>query len=166
MLSALVLSLLLRSQSVVAYTLWGSPEPAYPVNTPRPVACRSKTACSASAQRAATDTTLPQQETMMIFISLSLPDETLKQLYRDSQRSVIPTKLVLRGLYQDSFLRTAERLKELGIQVQMHPELFERYHITAVPSFVFIRSKQAPIRLQGSISLSFALAQARKADAS
>jgi type-F conjugative transfer system pilin assembly protein TrbC len=97
-----------------------------------------------------------------LFISLALPDDTLKQRYQEVIRSEIPARLVLRGLYQNSFIKTAERLKQLKIQVQIDPEAFERYQISAVPAFIFLKPDTPPARLVGNVTLNFATAQWRQ----
>lgn len=77
----------------------------------------------------------------MVFVSLSMPSETLKVLARDSALSGVP--LLVRGLKygvgQDNIRRGLEELRpyaELGANILVHPEAFETYGISAVPAFV------------------------------
>ena len=89
----------------------------------------------------------------MVFISLSMPKETLKSLYQESDAQNIT--LVLRGLKENSFKKTAEYLKALEISVQIDPELFKKYQISKVPTFVCIKENEYHT-INGNISLDYA----------
>lgn len=90
---------------------------------------------------------------ILAFVSFSMPTTSLKSLAQEAQQH--NAVLVMRGLYQDSFVKTAMKLQELGIAVDIHPELFEAYHVTSVPTFVWIKNGHPPHRLKGNVTLEF-----------
>ena len=96
---------------------------------------------------------------ILVFVSFSMPESSLKSLgeeaMRDSQTLFRPI-LVMRGLYRDSFVKTAEKLKDLGVSVDINPELFETHHITTVPTFVLLKDGKPLHRLKGNVTLAFA----------
>lgn len=96
----------------------------------------------------------------LIFVSLSMPEATLKSLYIDAQAH--GAALVLRGLKNHSFKQTTEALKQLGITVQIDPLLFKKYQIKAVPTFVWVVGPQTHT-LSGNVSLAYALSQFKEA---
>lgn len=99
---------------------------------------------------------------IQIFVSLSMPNDSLKQLYQAATQH--PAVLVLRGLLNNSFQETQHKLQDLGIAVHIDPRAFERYQIEAVPAFIFQAPQgRTPIRLQGNVRFAFALEQAQEA---
>ena len=106
----------------------------------------------------------PQAE-MLVFVSLSLGSSTLKQLYKDSHK--IGGRLILRGLYKDSFRLTQQKIRTLKIVVDIDPTLFERFKIREVPTFILTEPYQdnQPFQydqIAGNITLSYALEQFQK----
>ncbi len=101
--------------------------------------------------------TLAPMETknLLIFVSFSMPEASLKSLFQEAQKQ--GAILVMRGLYQDSFVQTARKLQQLGISVDIHPELFEAHHITSVPTFIKIDNGHPLYSLKGNVTLDFAL---------
>lgn len=107
----------------------------------------------------------PQENTdrILVFVSLSMPEASLKHLAQEAQKDAsqrVSTQqrqviLVMRGLYQDSFVKTASKLQELGIAVDIHPELFETHHVTSVPTFVKLEDGQPIHSLKGNVTLDF-----------
>ena len=100
---------------------------------------------------------------LLVFISFSMPVETLKTLA--SQVNQAGGKVVLRGLVNGSFKNTAEKIKELQQEVIIDPTLFESYQIKVVPTFV-LREKNAKEgkeeaydQLSGNVSLEYVLEQ-------
>ena len=64
---------------------------------------------------------------ILVFISFSMPKSSLIGLSDQSQK--YGAILVLRGLYQDSFKKTKEKILGInakGLRVNIHPELFKR----------------------------------------
>lgn len=90
---------------------------------------------------------------LLIFVSLSMPKKSLKNLYREAEQQSLP--LILRGLKNNSFKETIDALKELEIAVQIDPNLFEEYQVKTVPTFIAIHQKE-PLQIQGNVSLSYA----------
>ena len=89
-----------------------------------------------------------------------MPETSLKSLAQEAQR--VSTQkhhvvLVMRGLYEDSFVKTASKLQELGIAVDIHPELFEAHHVTSVPTFVRLENGEPIFSLRGNVTLDFVL---------
>jgi Type-F conjugative transfer system pilin assembly protein len=117
----------------------------------------------------------PQENTdrILVFVSFSMPEASLKSLAQEAQKvstqrdvsqrvstqEAAPQKhnvvLVMRGLYRDSFVKTAQKIQELGIAVDIHPELFEVHHVTSVPTFVRIEGSQPTHTLKGNVTLDF-----------
>lgn len=106
--------------------------------------------------------TYKKEGDLIAFVSLSLGDITLKQLHHDVTR--VGGRLVLRGLYHNSFRATQKKISDLGITVEIDPPLFERFHVTHVPTFILTQpfpsdNNTTPIhdRLSGNVSLAYAL---------
>lgn len=91
---------------------------------------------------------------ILVFVSFSLPEASLKILAQESEKH--NAVLVMRGLQEDSFVKTAQKLQELGITVDLHPDLFERHQVTAVPTFLLLKEGHPISRLQGNVTLDFA----------
>jgi conjugal transfer pilus assembly protein TrbC len=89
----------------------------------------------------------------LVFVSFFMPEASLKSLFQEAP--LYNAILVLRGLYQDSFVKTAQKLQELGITVDINPELFEKHHIASVPTFVFLKDGHSIFSLKGNVTLSF-----------
>jgi conjugal transfer pilus assembly protein TrbC len=90
-----------------------------------------------------------------------MSDQDLKTLFHDVQK--VGGRLVVRGLHQNSWRVTAEKLIPLKISVDIDPEAFEHYHVTAVPQFVLQGVLNTSVSdtsydtLKGNVSLGFAL---------
>lgn len=90
---------------------------------------------------------------LLVFVSLSMPKQSLKLLF--SQAAKFNAILVMRGLKEGSFIKTAEYLKDLEIGLRIDPALFKKYKIQKVPTFVWL-DKEEPILLTGNVSLYYA----------
>jgi type-F conjugative transfer system pilin assembly protein TrbC len=91
---------------------------------------------------------------LYIFISFSMLKETLKFLAVEAKRH--NALLVIRGLIENSFLKTATFIKELGESVILDPLLFREYNVVLVPTF--IEAHQAGYRkISGNITLAYVL---------
>lgn len=99
------------------------------------------------------DNEMDEKKDFYIFVSLSIPDETLKSLYQDAKKQDIP--LVLRGLMDESFKKTAEHLGSLGIAAEINPQLFKKYQIKRVPTFLSVKKKDF-YTLSGNVTLKYA----------
>jgi len=69
-----------------------------------------------------------------IFVSHSMNDSALQQYYKEAQ--AVGATLVMRGLIDNSFIKNKERAEFLRIGYDIHPELFEEYQVTVVPTIV------------------------------
>jgi hypothetical protein len=94
-----------------------------------------------------------EEHQLFVFVSFSMPEASLKSLAKDATK--YNAVLVMRGLFEDSFVKTANKLKDLGIGVDINPELFEEHQITAVPTFVALQSGKPTWRLKGNVTLGF-----------
>lgn len=75
---------------------------------------------------------------LYVFVSLSMPKPALLALNKEAVR--VGAQIVLKGLKDNSYQKTASYLQEIiaktGQGFLIHPELFKRYQIDQVPSFV------------------------------
>lgn len=92
---------------------------------------------------------------ILIFVSFSMPEVSLKSLAEEAQKH--NAILVMRGLYEDSFAKTTQKLKDLNLTVDIHPELFETHGIISVPTFIELKDNKAIQQLSGNVSLPFCL---------
>ncbi|WP_377705312.1 type-F conjugative transfer system pilin assembly protein TrbC [Pseudoduganella sp. UC29_71] len=87
---------------------------------------------------------------LSVFISLSMPEGTLRRLAADAPRA--GAVLVLRGLLDGSMTKTAARIRQLtgGGQavVQIDPKAFARFGISHVPAVVLAREAAAATACQ------------------
>lgn len=89
-----------------------------------------------------------------IFVSFSMPKESLKALAVEARKH--NAVLVIRGLIENSFLKTAIFVKDLGESVVLDPLLFREYNVVVVPTF--IETHQAGYKkISGNITLAYAL---------
>ena len=106
-----------------------------------------------------------QSETLLVFVSLSMPLESLKGLLKDAEKE--GAVLVIRGLHNNSFKETAAFLQEQGLTssggMEINPDLFATYGITKVPVFVRMKDGKEENRLSGNVSLGFAAQKLREA---
>lgn len=88
-----------------------------------------------------------------VFISLSMPKPSIKQLLDQSKE--LNAQVVLRGFINNSHKTTAEIMQDLVTTSQygliVDPELFTKYQITKVPTFVIVRAVHYD-KLSGNIS--------------
>ena len=94
---------------------------------------------------------------ILVFISFSMPKLSLIELSDQSQK--YGATLVLRGLYKESFKSTKEKIFEInpkGLRTNIHPDLFKRYKVQRVPTFILVRDGKEVNRLSGNVTLDFA----------
>jgi conjugal transfer pilus assembly protein TrbC len=81
-----------------------------------------------------------REEGLLIFISLSMPAESLSRLVDQAIRFNAP--LIIRGTEKDSLAATVAKvttiLKQREAEIQIDPRLFTRFKIDSVPAFVAI----------------------------
>lgn len=97
--------------------------------------------------------TLDSKE-VLIFVSFSIPDKALQDYYLSAQK--YKARLIIRGLKNNSFQETKEKIKDLGISVDIDPNLFEEYQISKVPTIVVVEKEQVK-KVTGHISLAMGL---------
>jgi type-F conjugative transfer system pilin assembly protein TrbC len=107
---------------------------------------------------------------LMVFISLGMPENSLKPLAIQIKQT--GGVFVLRGMYQGSLQKTINAIYELnkqGVSAIIHPEFFRKYDVKAVPTFVlenkvigkckFGNCTRVFDKLTGNVSLKYALEQ-------
>lgn len=79
-----------------------------------------------------------QMSPIIIFVSFSMPKQSLKNWMRDAEKIHAP--VVIRGLINNSFKETTKSMMELTKDnhggVQLDPTVFEYFHIDKVPAVV------------------------------
>ena len=82
------------------------------------------------------------QANVLIFVSFSMPKESLKGWMREAEKIHAP--VVIRGLVNNSFKATIQKMTELAQDnhggVQLDPTLFQRFQINQVPAVVVMSS--------------------------
>lgn len=104
------------------------------------------------------DTTLPhekptEENQLLVFVSFSMGDEMIKTLAEDAAKK--GARVLIRGLIENSWQKTLEKLKKIQANVDIDPEAFKRFEVTVVPTFVLVHKKGFS-SLQGSVPLSYA----------
>ena len=95
-----------------------------------------------------------KQPVIYIFVSFSMNDAALQAYYKDASK--IGATLVIRGLVDNSFNATKDKLVQLNISCDIDPELFTKYAVKEVP--VIIRATNERIdKITGHIDLASAL---------
>jgi conjugal transfer pilus assembly protein TrbC len=144
-------------------------------NLPQPAASAPDLAALAPAHRPSVpggnsaNADVPE---LMVFVSFSLPRETLQRIVHQSERS--GAVLILRGLKGHSLTQTGEEIARLvgerNVTVLIHPPAFQQFQVRQVPSLVLARSGQAAkidedgcapaasfIRIDGDVGQDYAL---------
>jgi conjugal transfer pilus assembly protein TrbC len=109
-----------------------------------------------------------QPSSILVFVSFSMHDLSLKQWMR--QAALIHAPVVVRGLIHNSFKETMQKMTALTRDnqggVQIDPVLFRRFHIDRVPAVVVWREtnclpsqscKESYDVVYGNVTLAFAL---------
>lgn len=89
----------------------------------------------------------------VIFISHSMPKEALEGIVEFSKRN--PVRLVIQGMIQNSMVKTAKFVEEIGVPVDIDPPLFKNYAVTHVPVFLE-RQDQKTVLMSGNVTPQFA----------
>jgi conjugal transfer pilus assembly protein TrbC len=78
---------------------------------------------------------------LLVFVSLSMPQGSLRRLIEQGERS--RAVLVLRGLKEGSMVKTAVAVRELlgghKTAIQIDPQGFDRFGVSQVPTFVLLK---------------------------
>jgi conjugal transfer pilus assembly protein TrbC len=83
-----------------------------------------------------------------------MPNAALKAYFEDAE--TVGARLVVRGLYKDSFEETRQKVQELEIAYDIDPDLFEKYEISSVPTIVKDEGRDIK-KVSGHITLKSAL---------
>jgi conjugal transfer pilus assembly protein TrbC len=88
-----------------------------------------------------TDFAIEKEPEFFAFVSLSIPETTLKQMSKELER--IGGSFVFRGMPNDSFnefIKKVMHFRELGIlaPILVDPDAFAEYSVTEVPTFVYL----------------------------
>lgn len=100
---------------------------------------------------------------ILVFVSFSMPELSLRELSKASKK--YNAKLILRGIYKESFKKTAEKILEIdkeGLSLEINPKLFKQYEIKQVPTFVLIEGGDEISRLSGNVTLEYAKSELEK----
>ena len=116
---------------------------------PKPVGKNPDIAKIAEAYRQPAPSNSPVANTdmpeLMVFISFSLPKETLQRIVSQSEKS--GAVLVLRGLKGNSLTKMGEEIAKLvgdrNVTAIIHPPAFKQFNVKQVPSLVLAKSGQA-----------------------
>jgi type-F conjugative transfer system pilin assembly protein TrbC len=95
---------------------------------------------------------------LLVFVSFSMPAIALKQLNKFATK--YDATIVIRGLYEGSFVKTKNKILEIdknGLTLQIHPELFQKYDVKRVPTFILVKDGKEISRLSGNVDPKFAL---------
>ena len=111
--------------------------------------------CSKSQNPKPTEDNRENSSTSLyIFVSFSIPKESLKALALEAKQQ--NGTLVIRGLVDNSFVKTAKLFQEMGVETLLDPTLFKEYDIQVVPTFVRKHTKGYS-KIAGNVSLAYAL---------
>jgi type-F conjugative transfer system pilin assembly protein TrbC len=95
---------------------------------------------------------------IIIFASFSMPPRSVKGWMQEGSKAQTP--VIIRGLINNSFKATIEKMAELAADnqggVQLDPTLFQRYQITQVPAVVVTNNDDFDV-IYGDVKLSYAL---------
>ncbi len=97
------------------------------------------------------------KSSILVFVSFSMPNIAINEL--NDQAEKYGAKLILRGLHEKFFQKTAKKILEInkdGLKLDINPELFKKYEIKKVPTFIFIKKGKEVSRLSGNVSLEYA----------
>ena len=100
---------------------------------------------------------------LMIFISSSIPKESLKNYYIEAKK--YNGILLIRGFVNNSLKDTVSYFKkagEEGVRVSIDPASFKKYNITAVPVIIIKDSNSdsnSYHKITGNVTVNYALQQ-------
>lgn len=103
-----------------------------------------------------------QSDRILIFVSFSMPESSLTALVDNLKLSGRKSTLVMRGLIDNSFKKTASKIGEMEAEIEINPGSFEEYEITKVPTFILLKEGKETARLSGNVTLNFAIEKLKK----
>lgn len=99
------------------------------------------------------DMTEKNKDEKIIFISKSMPEESLKEMVFYAKKNNV--RLVVQGMIDGSMLKTAAFVEKLGYPIDIDPPLFQKYDIKKVPVFME-RTDNKIVMLKGNVKPAFA----------
>lgn len=152
----------------------GRPTVPDPTRLPQPATTGPDIARMAATYREATPSSAAGRDVpeLMVFVSFSLPKETLRRIVSQAEKS--GAVLVLRGLHGNSLTRMGEEIARLvgdrKVTAIIYPPAFKQFEVRRVPALVLARSGQASkigedgcapvssfIRVDGDVTQDYAL---------
>lgn len=111
---------------------------------------------SCSLSRSPKESPPDEKIIFLVFVSFSMPDASLVAIY--NQMSQVGGRLVTRGLLNNSFQETQKKLRDIGIELEIDPTLFERYTIDQVPTYVLEEKRSGRFdQISGNVDPLFVL---------
>jgi conjugal transfer pilus assembly protein TrbC len=98
-----------------------------------------------------------EENGLLVFVSFSMPDASLKQLSDQSEK--YGAILIMRGIHEGSFSKMKDKILSVdkgGLKFCIDPALFQKYDIRAAPVFVLVKDGKEINRLSGNVDLEFA----------
>jgi conjugal transfer pilus assembly protein TrbC len=84
---------------------------------------------------------LAQGPQLLVFVSLSMPEGSLRRLVDQAEQ--VRARLILRGLKDGSMVKTAAAVRQLlgnrKASIQIDPQAFDRFGVNQVPTFVLLK---------------------------
>ncbi|WP_300320527.1 type-F conjugative transfer system pilin assembly protein TrbC [Accumulibacter sp.] len=152
----------------------GRPTVPDPTRLPQPATTGPDIARMAETYRQAPPSSAAGKDVpeLMVFVSFSLPKETLQRIVGQAEKS--GAVLVLRGLHGNSLTRMGEEIARLvgdrKVTAIIHPPAFKQFKVRQVPALVLARSGPAStigedgcapvssfIRVDGDVTQEYAL---------
>lgn len=83
----------------------------------------------------------PNSDDLLIFVSLSMPQDALLKLARQARdtRAVMVMRGIQGGLQKGSWIKAMNAIKPItdtGASLIIHPDFYKKYHVTQVPTFI------------------------------
>ena len=128
---------------------------------------------ASAAQASSSGFGLASGPALMVFVSLSMPQPTLRKLVEQAARA--HATLFVRGFVDNSIRTTVTKVQDLigqaNVAIQVDPQAFDRFAIERVPSFVLVRDGTRPascasgvcapaeafVKVTGDVSIDYAL---------
>ncbi|MFN9001674.1 MAG: type-F conjugative transfer system pilin assembly protein TrbC [Holosporales bacterium] len=105
------------------------------------------------------DSPEPSRSSIYICVSLSMPLHVIRTLGEDVSK--VGGTLIFRGLKGNSFKKMIAALmpimKDGVLPIALDPDIFQKHHVTKVPTFIHLDQSGKATQLSGNVNLSFAL---------
>ena len=94
----------------------------------------------ALARRFQQEAKVPSRDALLFFVSFSMPEASLRRVLTQARQ--LDATVLFRGLKGGSLRDSAAAIRQInpaGAQVQIHPEAFTQYKVSAVPTTLLTR---------------------------